>query len=83
MFSCVRDSQLLSAPEPGELHFDIKEMILSMGGYRYIVFLIDAHSRFVFYDFRVKPLQRASAAWQLSMRPSGPQSMTRRGVIAR
>ena len=49
------------APEPGELHFDIKEMVLSMGGYRYIVFLIDAHSRFVFYDF-IKSKAEASSA---------------------
>ena len=39
------------APEPGVLHLDLKEMILSTGGYRYIVFLIDEHARFVFYDF--------------------------------
>jgi hypothetical protein len=39
------------APEPGVLHLDLKEMVISTGGYRYIVFLIDEHSRFVFYDF--------------------------------
>ena len=32
-----------------------------MGGYRYIVFLIDAHSRFVFYDF-IKSKGEAAAA---------------------
>ena len=55
-------SGTLSAPdpEPGELHFDIKEMIVSMGGYRYIVFLIDATSRFVFYDF-IKNKSEAAA----------------------
>ena len=38
------------APEPGLLHIDIKEMVLSKGGYRYIVFAIDEYSRYVFYD---------------------------------
>jgi ribosomal protein L18E len=49
------------APEPGVLHFDIKEMIVSMNNYRYIVFLIDEHSRFVFYDF-IKLKSEAAAA---------------------
>ena len=39
------------APEPGTLHVDIKEMIVAIGGYRYIVFMIDEYTRFVFYDF--------------------------------
>ena len=49
------------APEPGTLHFDIKEMTLSLGGFRYIVFLIDEHSRYVFYDF-IKKKSEAIAA---------------------
>ena len=39
------------APEPGVLHVDLKELVLSIGGYRYVVFAIDEHSRFVFIDF--------------------------------
>ena len=39
------------APEPGVLHCDLKEMIVAINGFRYIVFLIDEHSRYVFYDF--------------------------------
>ena len=49
------------APEPGTLHFDIKEMIVSLRGFRYIVFLIDEHTRKVFYDF-VKNKSEAMAA---------------------
>ena len=47
-------------PEPGVLHFyyDIMEMVVAMGGYQYIVFLIDEYSRLVFYDF-IKPSNRA------------------------
>ena len=43
----------LSAPpaEPGTLHYDLKELIVSFGGFRYIIFLIDEHTRYVFYDF--------------------------------
>ena len=39
------------APEPGVLHIDLKELVLSLGGYRYVVFAIDEHSRFVFVEF--------------------------------
>jgi hypothetical protein len=39
------------APEPGVLHIDLKELVVSIGGYRYVVFAIDEHSRFVFVDF--------------------------------
>ena len=28
------------APEPGVLHIDLKELVLSIGGYRYVVFAI-------------------------------------------
>jgi hypothetical protein len=38
-------------PEPGELHVDLKELVLSRDGYRYVVFAIDAYSRYVFVDF--------------------------------
>ena len=48
------------------LHFDIKEMVISLGGYRYIVFLIDEHSRFVFYDF-IKRKSEAPAAVERGM----------------
>ena len=39
------------APEPGVLHLDLKELVLSKGGYRYVVFAIDEHTRFVFIEF--------------------------------
>lgn len=39
------------APEPGVLHIDIKELVLSHGGFRYVVFAIDEHSRFVFIEY--------------------------------
>ena len=49
------------APEPGVLHFDIKEMVVSVNGYRYVVFLIDEFSRYVFFDF-IKRKSEAAAA---------------------
>ena len=39
------------SPEPGVLHVDLKEMIVSMQGYRYAVFGIDEYTRFIFVDF--------------------------------
>ena len=39
------------APEPGVLHVDLKELVISIGGFRYVVFAIDEHSRYVFIDF--------------------------------
>ena len=39
------------APEPGVLHIDLKELVISIGGFRYVVFAIDEHSRYVFIDF--------------------------------
>ena len=39
------------APEPGTLHVDLKELVLSREGYRYVVFAIDEHSRFVWVEF--------------------------------
>ena len=33
------------------LHIDLKELVLSHGGFRYAVFAIDEHSRYVFVDF--------------------------------
>ena len=39
------------SPEPGVLHVDLKEMIVSMQGYRYVVFGIDEYTRFIFVDF--------------------------------
>ena len=49
------------APEPGTLHLDLKEMIYSLGGYRYVAFLIDEHTRHIFYDF-IKLKSEVSAA---------------------
>ena len=39
------------APEPGTLHVDLKELVKSVGGYRYVVFAIDEHTRYVFVEF--------------------------------
>ena len=39
------------APEPGVLHYDLKELVLSIGGYRYVVFCVDEFSRYVFVEF--------------------------------
>ena len=46
-------SSTLSAPspEPGVLHVDLKELVVSIGGYRYVIFAIDEHSHLVFIDF--------------------------------
>ena len=43
----------LSAPaaEPGVLHVDLKELVLSIGGYRYAVIAIDEYTRYVFVEF--------------------------------
>merc|ERR1712185_168813 len=49
------------APEPGVLHVDLKELVLSAEGYRYVVFAIDEYSRFVFVDF-IKLKSEAAAA---------------------
>ena len=49
------------APEPGVLHYDLKELVLSVGGYRYVVFVIDEFSRFVFIEF-IKLKSEADAA---------------------
>ena len=52
----TKHSSTLSAPapEPGRLHYDLKELVLSVNGYRYVVFLIDEYARHVFYDFIAK-----------------------------
>ena len=50
------------APEPGVLHIDLKELVLSIGGYRYVVFAIDEFARYVFVDYlKVKSEAPASA----------------------
>ena len=49
------------APEPGVLHYDLKELVLSVGGYRYVLFVIDEFSRFVFIEF-LKLKSEADAA---------------------
>ena len=39
------------APEPGVLHYDLKEFCVSaFGNYRYVIFVIDEHTRFVFFE---------------------------------
>jgi hypothetical protein len=43
------------------LHYDLKELVLSVGGYRYVVFVIDEFSRFVFIEF-IKLKSEADAA---------------------
>ena len=50
------------APEPGALHLDLKEMVVSIGsGFRYIVYMTDEHSRYVFYDFIKRKSEVVSA----------------------
>ena len=44
------------------LHVDLKELVLSIGGYRYVVFAVDEYSRFVFIDFLKKKSEVANAA---------------------
>ena len=39
------------SPEPGVLHVDLKELVLSIGGFRYTIFAIDEYSRYVFIEF--------------------------------
>ena len=53
------------APQPGVLHVDIKEMVLSTGGYRYIVFAIDEYSRYVFFDLIKLKSEAASAVQRI------------------
>ncbi|MDC0525432.1 reverse transcriptase domain-containing protein [bacterium] len=59
----VAHSGTLSAPvaEPGTLHYDLKELVLSFENYRYVIFLIDEYSRYVFYDF-IRNKSEAGAA---------------------
>ena len=56
------------APEPGVLHIDLKEFVVSIGGYRWVVFAIDEHTRFVFVDF-VKSKADAGNAIKRSASP--------------
>jgi len=49
------------APEPGSLHVDLKELVLSVGNFRYVVFAIDEYSRYVFVEF-IKHKSEAAAA---------------------
>ena len=49
------------APEPGVLHVDLKELVLSADGYRYVVFAIDEFSRYVFIDFIKRKSEAADA----------------------
>ena len=44
----------ISGLEIGRLprpYVDLKELVVSIGGYRYVIFAIDEHSRYVFIDF--------------------------------
>ena len=50
------------APEPGVLHYDLKEFCVSaFGNYRYVIFVIDEHTRFVFFEC-LKSTSDAAAA---------------------
>ena len=49
------------AAEPGVLHVDLKELCVSHGGFRYVVFAIDEHTRYVFIDF-IKTKDKAAEA---------------------
>ena len=49
------------ADEPGVLYCDIKELVLSVGNYRYVVFAIDEYTRYVFIEF-IKHKSDAGAA---------------------
>ena len=60
------------APEPGVLHYDLKELVLSIGGYRNVVFCIDEFSHYVFVEFirsSPTPTPRSNGASQLSTQP--------------
>ena len=61
-------STTLSAPspEPGVLHVDLKELVLSIGGYRYVVFAIDEFSRYVFIDFLKLKSEAADAVKRIT-----------------
>ena len=49
------------APEPGTLHCDLKELKISYGGYRYILFAIDEFTRYVFVEFLKRKSEAAEA----------------------
>ena len=74
------------APEPGVLHIDLKELVLSIGGYRYVVFAIDEHARYVFVRIPQAQVRgrRAppSALSPRSKRSSAPRS-TRKAARCR
>ena len=57
-------SSTLAAPaaEAGVLHVDLKELVLSVGGFRYIVFAIDEYTRYVFVDYDFIKLKSEAAA---------------------
>ena len=50
--------------EPGTLHIDLKEYKLSIGGFRYVAFFIDEHTRYVFAEF----LKNKSDVYEACMR---------------
>ena len=50
------------APDPGKLHIDLKELVLGVGGYRYVMFAIDEHCRYVFYEYLKKKSEVLVAA---------------------
>ena len=49
------------APEPGTLHIDLKELVLSIGSYRWALFATDEYSRYVFVEF-IRHKSEADAA---------------------
>ena len=53
------------APEPGVLHVDLKEMVRSKEGYRWVVFAIDEHTRYVFIEFIKSKSEAADAVLRI------------------
>ena len=53
------------APEPGVLHVDLKEMVRSKEGYRWVVFAIDEHTRHVFIEFIKSKTEVADAVLRI------------------
>ena len=53
------------APEPGILHVDLKEMVLSKEGYRWVVFAIDEYTRYVFIEFIKSKADAADAVLRI------------------
>ena len=43
------------------LHIDLKELVVSVGGYRYVLFAIDEYTRYVFVEFLKAKSEAATA----------------------